>query len=140
MRFNGCHRRASEPLVIPHFSNLSANERTCLAWVRTAISLMGFGFLIERFDVFLTYTSRGAVFDHGMHMRASEWLGLGVILPGAVLILPATRNVRRNSKLICSDTEAAHYRPPVERVLTTLLVAPAVFLVLHVGYQITQIS
>lgn len=27
--------------MIPHFSDFSANERTYLAWIRTAISLMG---------------------------------------------------------------------------------------------------
>jgi putative membrane protein len=31
----------------------AANERTFLAWVRTAIAVMAFGFLIERFDLFL---------------------------------------------------------------------------------------
>lgn len=31
--------------------NHMANERTFLSWCRTGISLIGFGFLIERFDV-----------------------------------------------------------------------------------------
>ena len=30
-----------------------ANERTFLAWVRTAIAVMAFGFLVEKFDLFL---------------------------------------------------------------------------------------
>jgi putative membrane protein len=29
----------------------AANERTFLAWVRTSIAIVGFGFLITRFDV-----------------------------------------------------------------------------------------
>lgn len=125
--------------MIPHFSDLSANERTYLAWIRTAISLMGFGFLIERFDVFLVYTTHRAVLDNGLHVRASEWLGLGMILLGAALILLATRSFYRNSRQIRSDTEAPYRSPPVERTLTTLLVALAIFLVLYVGYQITRL-
>jgi hypothetical protein len=31
----------------------SANERTFLAWVRTAIAVMAFGFIVEKFDLFL---------------------------------------------------------------------------------------
>jgi putative membrane protein len=39
--------------VIRNFTDHSANERTFLAWVRTAITVMAFGFLVERFDLFL---------------------------------------------------------------------------------------
>ena len=39
--------------MIKNFADHAANERTFLAWVRTAIAVMAFGFLIERFDLFL---------------------------------------------------------------------------------------
>jgi|SRR5580704_1738443 putative membrane protein len=39
--------------MIRNFTDHSANERTFLAWVRTAIAVMAFGFLVERFDLFL---------------------------------------------------------------------------------------
>lgn len=32
-----------------------ANERTFLAWARTSISLLAFGFVIERFEIFLKH-------------------------------------------------------------------------------------
>ena len=35
-----------------------ANERTFLAWCRTSISLLVFGFVIERFDIFLKHIMR----------------------------------------------------------------------------------
>jgi putative membrane protein len=41
--------------MIKRYSDHAANERTFLAWVRTAIAVMAFGFLIERFDLFLRY-------------------------------------------------------------------------------------
>jgi putative membrane protein len=43
--------------MIKRFSDHAANERTFLAWVRTAIAVMAFGFLIERFDLFLLYAA-----------------------------------------------------------------------------------
>ena len=39
--------------MIKRYSDHAANERTFLAWVRTAIAVMAFGFVIERFDLFL---------------------------------------------------------------------------------------
>ena len=119
--------------MIPHFSDLSANERTYLAWIRTAVSLMGFGFLIERFDVFLVYTTRGAILNSGLHMRASEWLGLG-------MILLATRSFYRNARMIQAQADAAYHGTMLERVLTVLLVALALFLVLYVGFQLTSLQ
>jgi putative membrane protein len=59
--------------MIPRFSDHATNERTYLAWVRTAIAVMAFGFLLERFDIFLSYASHAA--DQaipGLHVRASE--------------------------------------------------------------------
>jgi inner membrane protein YidH len=40
---------------------LFAAERTLMAWNRTSISLMAFGFLIERFGLFLEITGREEV-------------------------------------------------------------------------------
>ena len=48
-------RQLAEVLMIKRYSDHAANERTFLAWVRTAIAVMAFGFLIERFDLFLRY-------------------------------------------------------------------------------------
>src|SRR5882757_2869490 len=43
--------------MIRNFSDHSANERTFLAWVRTAIAVMAFGFLVEKFDLFLEFAA-----------------------------------------------------------------------------------
>jgi putative membrane protein len=32
-----------------------ANERTFLSWIRTAIGIMAFGFVVEKFSLFLKY-------------------------------------------------------------------------------------
>ena len=43
--------------MIKRYSDHAANERTFLAWVRTAIAVMAFGFVIERFDLVLRSTA-----------------------------------------------------------------------------------
>jgi len=45
--------------MIRNFSDHSANERTFLAWVRTSIAVMAFGFLVEKFDLFLELAAAG---------------------------------------------------------------------------------
>jgi putative membrane protein len=44
--------------MIERYSDHAANERTFLAWVRTAIAIMAFGFLVQKFDLFLRIASQ----------------------------------------------------------------------------------
>jgi inner membrane protein YidH len=39
--------------VINRYSDHAANERTFLAWVRTGIATIAFGFVIEKFNLFI---------------------------------------------------------------------------------------
>jgi putative membrane protein len=43
--------------MIERYGDHAANERTFLAWVHTAIAIMAFGFLVEKFDLFLRIAS-----------------------------------------------------------------------------------
>ena len=67
-----------------------ANERTMLAWIRSGISLMAFGFAIARFGVFLRQVaSLGQV---AVHLRGvgSAWVGAALVALGMVANLLAT--------------------------------------------------
>ncbi|MDD4967121.1 DUF202 domain-containing protein [Halothiobacillus sp.] len=58
-----------------------AAERTLMAWNRTGLTLMAFGFVIERFDLFVTMLARlpQKPLDHGL----SFWIGMAFICLGA---------------------------------------------------------
>lgn len=74
--------------MIRNFSDHSANERTFLAWVRTAIAVMAFGFLVERFDLFLEIAApslAGRTLWLGGSKLGNE-AGLALIILGASII------------------------------------------------------
>ena len=62
-----------------------AAERTFLAWVRTGLSLMGFGFVVARFGLFireLALANPGtAITDTGY----SRWFGVAMIVLGVLV-------------------------------------------------------
>lgn len=65
-----------------------ANERTFLAWVRTALALMGFGFVVARFGMFLRELAN--VHPDAITVRGVPWsLSAGVALTvlGALTIV-----------------------------------------------------
>ena len=67
---------------------LFAAERTLLAWQRTCLTLMGFGFLIERFGLFVRFLH--AQTGETAAAPAAHLLGLTFILAGALLALLST--------------------------------------------------
>jgi putative membrane protein len=77
--------------MIMRYSDHAANERTFLAWVRTAIALMAFGFEIERFDLFLRYAApldaQQNIAPHGGAFANAA--GLAFIVLGMTIIVIA---------------------------------------------------
>ncbi len=93
--------------MIKRYSDHAANERTFLAWVRTAIAVMAFGFLIERFDLFLKYAvpqaAQQQVAPHGQTL--ANLAGLAFIAIGVTMIVIAGARFVRTAKDIDSETD-----------------------------------
>jgi len=66
-----------------------AAERTFLAWIRTGLALMGFGFVVARFGLFLREM---AAMQGGPPPPAgvSRWFGIGLIGLGVLLTAAST--------------------------------------------------
>jgi putative membrane protein len=64
---------------------LFAAERTLLAWNRTSISLMAFGFVVERFELFLEIIKREEIKVFQRHI--SFFVGISFILLAAFMAL-----------------------------------------------------
>jgi putative membrane protein len=93
--------------MIKRYSDHAANERTFLAWVRTAIAVMAFGFVIEKFDLFLQVAAPQIAHQqlaiHGQGFANAA--GLAFILLGIAMIVIAVLRFIRTAKEI--DAEEA---------------------------------
>jgi len=70
-----------------------AAERTLLAWQRCSLALMGFGFVIERFSLFLSVLRREP--ERSVHHVFSLLVGVALILLGAAVALSSSLAFRR---------------------------------------------
>jgi putative membrane protein len=85
-----------------------ANQRTFLSWVRTSIALIGLGFAIERFSLFLQQFRLIANPDTTGNAASatahdySALVGIGMIVVGTGLIVYALKNYLESNKTIAS--------------------------------------
>jgi putative membrane protein len=67
-----------------------AAERTFLAWIRTGLALMGFGFVVARFGWFLRELGLAAANPAAPASGFSLWVGTGLVAAGVVVNVTAT--------------------------------------------------
>ncbi len=79
-----------------------AAERTLLAWIRTGLALMGFGFVVARFGLFLREMAAAERAPASHRIGLSLWIGTALVLLGVVVNISAAfrhwRTVRRLSR------------------------------------------
>jgi putative membrane protein len=95
--------------VIHRYGDHAANERTFLAWIRTAVAVMAFGFLVERFDFFLEVAARSvpAQAPSQSGRLVGDIAGLLLILLAGGMMVIATLRFLQTTK----DIDAAEARP-----------------------------
>ena len=108
--------------MIERYSDQAANERTFLAWVRTAIAIMAFGFVVAKFDLFLRIAGASVASNNalgvGDHQFVGDIAGLLLIVLGAVMMVLAVIRFRKTA----NDIDAQEIRRgPGERVDFTLV-------------------
>src|SRR4051794_11388589 len=99
-----------------------ANERTFLAWVRTALGLIGVGFVLARMGLFLEQLASVAVADGQRRFRGShEFLATGIVflLAGTALCGGSLWLYERARKAI----DAGRFEPARGAVLALTAVA-----------------
>jgi putative membrane protein len=126
--------------MIDRYGDHAANERTFLAWVRTAIAVMAFGFLVERFDLFLEIASqtlaRRTLSTGGQ--LAGNVAGLILIGLGAATIIVALVRFRRTAKEIDSPERIAGSGGRLDVALAVLLAILGTALFVYLTYTVVS--
>ncbi len=91
--------------MIRSFTDHAANERTFHAWIRTAIAVIAFGFVMEKFNLFLVAvaaTASPAIAQRIERLAGpfGRYDGLALMLVGIVLILVSTLRFLRTERRI----------------------------------------
>lgn len=107
-----------------------ANERTFLAWIRTSIAIMAFGFVVEKFSLFLKqimiyFSSATKEMPQQVNtaktvsLSYSSLLGISLVVLGAIICLLAFIKYKKIEKQI-NDND---YKPTIViDVLLTLII------------------
>ena len=102
-----------------------AAERTLLAWVRTGLTIMAFGFVVARFGLFLRLLAAqqaGAVVEATTHHDVSGIVGIALVLVGtACMILGAIQHRSYVATLPPADVPRTH--DPIYPILLALFLA-----------------
>ncbi|MCE9587217.1 MAG: DUF202 domain-containing protein [Verrucomicrobia bacterium] len=122
--------------MIPRYNDLAANERTYLAWMRTALALIAFGFLLERFDLLVRYFAKSMSEGKISLIPTSRLLGCeaGIILSALgllIMLISTCRFVITNRRLESEQKETYN----ILSVLITggFFIILAVFVLFYIG-------
>jgi putative membrane protein len=99
--------------MIDKYSDHAANERTFLAWVRTGIAIVAFGFVVEKFNLFVRTMAEADKSESVSQLQPdhftgafSHYDGLALIVIGMLLILISLFRFVKTGRMI--DDEQLH--------------------------------
>ena len=123
--------------MIKRFTDHAANERTYLAWIRTSLAIMAFGFLIDKFE--LLSRSLGNKSDMNEILQAStsaEVAGAGIFLIGTLIIIAATIRYFLHKKAIEADEPHAYSAKISNFVVFSIFILLTLFITLYLVHKL----
>ncbi len=103
-----------------------ANERTFLAWIRTSIALMGFGFVIVKFTLFLKQLAVMMDAESFPRQGFSDLAGVIMVSVGVIIAAFAFMQYKLNSKNLQNN----YFKPrsALSLLITFIMVAGGIIL------------
>jgi putative membrane protein len=120
--------------MITRYTDHAANERTFLAWIRTGLAVIAFGFFLVKLNVFIDVTggTSHAVAEHAAAFAAvvARYAGLTMVVTGIAIIGRSSAGFERTRRAIDRNEVIQMPRSHMESLLSvTLAIAVAIFCV-----------
>lgn len=110
---------------------LLAAERTLLAWIRTGLALMGFGFVVARFGLFLREMAAARGNPSPPSHGASLWIGVGLVVIGVVALVGAQERYRRYTSSLKTGQSAVLPTSSFVLIMNSLLIVAGLALAVY---------
>ena len=118
--------------MIKQYTDHAANERTYLAWIRTSISMMAFGFIIEKFDLIVSHAVDSVKTGELAHaVTAVQFIGLIVFVSGILMTLFATIRFFRYKAYIESEESHPYHIKYTNIFLSILIIVLSLLLLFY---------
>lgn len=103
-----------------------ANERTLLAWLRTAVAVMALGFVVARFGLLLRELSAKAARPAGGANSIATVFGTALVIAGGIMVVLGVVTYVRRGRAI--EHRAYHWSPAIVIALAVVVTVVAVLL------------
>lgn len=118
-----------------HATELLASERTFLAWIRTSIAVLSFGFAIIKFDVWTKQMLQGSGIQPGSTHIAGSVGALMVIFGGAMSAIGAIHYRRTNKQILEGRVQASNWLVlSISASVVLLAIAVIIYLIIRGEY------
>jgi putative membrane protein len=128
--------------MIAGYTDHAANERTFLAWVRTGIAVIAFGFVVEKFNLFLLSMAAAGLGGEVHHAqladlsgRIGRYDGLVLIFGGVGLVILATTRFMRITRLLDDGQTHSASSIRTELILCAALMVVVTSYSLYLAFQ-----
>lgn len=125
--------------MIKRFLDHSANERTYLSWITASIALMAFGFVIERFDIFITYVSKAFGESTKSYLLANT-IGVSFLVLAIIIIAIATIRFFIYKRAIDTEKPLPYGATFIVIILGSLMVFLGIFLAVYMATHFANIG
>jgi putative membrane protein len=119
--------------MIKNYKDHAANERTFLAWVRTGVTISVFGFVLEKFEIFLKSIDITSKSEIATRLEISKITAIGptsfvLVFFGIIIILLSAWHFIMTRRAINSDTSLAYNGLIPVIALSVMVMATGLFL------------